>query len=153
MKIFNTFAVTVLLAAMAGCSQKPAPPAASAPSTPTPPAPQTPVQTASTTADEQTLDASTDDLRLNDEFVSPDAASESVSDEPLTPEEEQMPEGAFDPLADADSPAAVEVKFIASATTNIAVAGRQQTYAREIEQRNERVRSRDQAQAAKDRAP
>ena len=96
-----------------------------------------------------------EDLRLNDEFVSPDADSPAVADEdaPAEPDEDEMGEeealtDAIDPLADADSPTAIEMKFVPASTTNIFVSGRQFSYAHEIAKRNERIRmNRQEAQA------
>jgi hypothetical protein len=82
---------------------------------------------------------------LNDEFVSPDANAEAVSDEEEdTSPQQQVLANAIDPLADIESPAAVEVKFVPSETTSISVTGQQLAYGQQIEKRNERVRANRQ---------
>jgi hypothetical protein len=139
--------LALLLAATTGCNSPSATPVENA------------ARSASSTVpqDEESPPASSDivpddeDVRLNDEFVSPDANAAVVSDEEDTSAEQQTPADAVDPLADANSPTAVEVTFVPAETTNIFITGQQLAYAREIEKRNERVREKRQnAQAAAD---
>lgn len=155
----KSLAWILLLSAIAGCDKKSETQVAiAAPATSS----AMPQEAKST---DVSLSAAADDadLRLNDQFVSPDANSELVADEDAEDDDDSDEDAAadsealadaFDPLADADSPTAVEVKFVPGATTSILASGRQLAYAQEIEKRNERVRARRlDAEAAQAQVP
>jgi hypothetical protein len=83
--------------------------------------------------------ASTDDqdLLFNEELRRAESDADAVSDEPPDAIE---PRDAIDPFAGADDSTAVEVKFIATPSTSVVVAGLQLEQAQQIEKRNERLR-------------
>jgi hypothetical protein len=88
------------------------------------------------------------ELVLNDDFVSPDASAALVTDDDSdsladdADYEDDLLTDAIDPLADIDSPTAVEVTVVPTQTTSIFMTGRQLAYADAIRKRNERVYAR-----------